>query len=157
MIKDLKVTYRGIVKTGEIHYYSPTQRRAQLALCEGMEVIETIEEIFDPNTQDQYGFYHGGIIRNGCMQHEQFGGWDEIDIEELFEKMFLMEKKLKQLNGETVEIIHIQDVKKLGKRKMAAYLEKILNFLATLDIHIQEPGEYIISKYRATKDDQEHV
>lgn len=143
--------HRGIVENGEIKYFSPSLRKQDLLLFEGQGVTVITELDIEPNSSSQYGFYHAGIIRDSCMKHEDFGGWTESEIDKFFKKMFLTIKIVKELQGELYELDYELKIEKLGMKKMAIFLQKVIDYLISKNIPVRDPDLYLKRKYRGIR------
>lgn len=143
-----QVKHKFTVKGGKRNYLKPTQQAAAMAAMEGKGVFyEVYEPEFEPTTTDQHGYYRGGIIRTVCMQTELFGGWKEDDIHEYFASEFLSNKRMKRLNNWDIEITKVESTANLGKRKMAEFITKVIDWLAQTGIEVPPPEDFILKKY----------
>lgn len=143
--------HKGIVKDGEVVFYSPTLRKQELAVFENQEVIEIIEATIAENTSSQYGYYFAGIIRDSCMKHESFGGWSEREIDDFLREKFLTVITYKNFAGMLVKVVSIKKIEKLGAKRMAKYVEEVIAFLTQEGIPVKDPGNYLNRKYRSIK------
>lgn len=156
MSQEPTIRYYGTVKNGVRQYFKNNLHQRQLALLEGKEFEETLQERFVDTTPDQQGFYRAGIIRHACMESEDFGGWSEKEISEWFESMFLIFTKNKIIKRKGQEQPTVLVVKKstanIGKKRMSEFIENVLHYLAEQhDIHPLSPDDYFAGKYQTKK------
>ena len=65
-----RIKFYGKIKNGTKHYYKPSLHNARIQELEGQEFEEILEPVHVDVSQDQHGYYRGGIIRSACMKHE---------------------------------------------------------------------------------------
>lgn len=148
MSSEAILKHRWVIKNGVRHYMKPVLLQQRLLQLEGKSGYDVIEEAFDPNTRDQYGYYFGGIIRATCMQTEQFSAMEEDEIDAFFRDKFLTYQKAVTFKGQPVIVTRRIDIKELGKRKMAEYITKVIAYLATEEnIIVPEPSDFILKRY----------
>ena len=143
------VRHKASVRKGKISFRKPIVNQNNIERLEGKDIYVMYEEVYDPKTTDQLGYYFGGIIRATCMETELFGGWEFNDIDREFRTMFLTFTKYKELgNGEKVPIIYVDELRDLSKTRMSKFTENVLNWLAIHEIYPLEPEEYKLGKYK---------
>jgi len=138
-----------------LQFYKPTPFLNDLSQYVESNVYVMIEAEINSKSLNQLGFYNGGIIRDSCMQSEQFGGWEHLEIASFFEDMFLSESLVqirKTPNGDIPEQIHVRRrVSGLNEKEMSEFIEKVIRWLAMEDIPVRDPDLYVMNKYRTVK------
>ena len=86
------------------------------------------------------------------MSSESFGGWEERDVQNLFEDMFLSywyEKEVR-FDGKIFkkQIYHKESFRGMDKESMKIVIDKIIRFLAEQNIIVKTPEEYYYGKYK---------
>ncbi len=116
----------------------------------GKEFEIVIRERFYPVTKDQHAFYRGGIIPT-CMETEAFAGMTKDEIHEVFQAKFLSYEKQVSYRKKGAVRKKVQtftlSTAQLSTKEMNTFIENVLDFLATLDIHPLTPEEYENKKY----------
>ncbi len=146
------VRFYGKVVDGERKYYRPQQHRALIQSLEGKEFEEKLQAKFEDESDEQHGYYRGGIVRATCMQTELFGGWTEKAIHKHFASLFLkyvQRNELHKKDGtvEVVEDVVIESTGSLGKKRMSEFIDKVLHYLAEQEIYPLTPQEYYYGRY----------
>jgi hypothetical protein len=154
MSTEPKIRFYGTVVNGVRMYYRSQLHNSRLKQLEGKVFEETLEIKYEEKTDDQRGYYFGGIIRATCMETEAFEGWTFDEIRNELEGRYLSyatTKTIKKLDGQeiTTEVKGRDSIADLSKKKMSEFINNVLNFLATLEIYPLSPEEYLTGKYQS--------
>lgn len=115
----------------------------------GKEVVITVEEKNGKPSDDQYGYYHAGILAT-ALKTELFGGWTKDDLDEFLSNKFLGDRKIRTINGVQVEIKHTPSKATISKRRMSLFIENVLSFMSEHGIKIPEPQYVSTKRYAET-------
>ena len=120
---------------------------------EGRDFELQIKEKFRKVTNDQYGFYFGGILAT-CYESEMFSGFDRHDEihDQYFSPKFLSYKVIREVAGKKYEIRRETPLSKLTVPEMTVFIEKVLAECAQLGIEVLSPQEYNTEQYKTTKE-----
>ncbi len=143
------IKFFGRIVQGQLRYYKPTERAQYIASMEGIEFEEIIQPKHVPVSEDQYGYYFGGIIGT-CLQTETFGGWHKNEIDEYFCSKYLSYTKVIIVNGMPKQQTITPSKTRISRKKMAEFIDYVLNELATMGIFPPAPEEFITNKYKTT-------
>jgi hypothetical protein len=146
MATTIVLKHYGKVSNGMANLYRKDIYEQIMKELDGKEFELTIKERSKKISQRAHGFYRKGIIGT-CMKDEQFGGWDKDHIHEFFARKFLSyQEEEKQLTdaGETrfVWVNKIQSLSSLNSKEMTEFCDKVINWLATINIIILPPENY---------------
>jgi hypothetical protein len=151
----IKLYHFGRVVNGVKKYYDTNLQQGQLALLEGKEFQEYIEEKLYKPTTDQHGYYRAGIIGE-CLESETYGGWSRDEIDDFFCDMFLcynVVKTYRKKSGpEITKQVRIKvSTGDISKKEMQEFIDKVIDYLLIEDnIKIKSPEEYYYGKYQST-------
>lgn len=115
----------------------------ELKQLEGKEVEMLIREKKERKSSSQLALYFGVIIKKYCMPDEQFGGWDEWDIDQYFR--WELTKHNKTVKDQT--FLAVDDIRTYTKEQMTIFIEGVLNILAEMNIYIDDPEQFKLNKY----------
>lgn len=150
-MSEIKRKFFGRIKNGVKHYYKPIEYQNLINSLENKEFEETISERFVQTTTDQHAFYRGAIIKT-CLETELFGGWTDDEIHDYFRGLYLSRTLLFTFpNGKREEIKVLESTASISKKKMAQFIDSVINWLAQQNIYIQSPEEYVLTKYSTKK------
>lgn len=138
-----------------LHFYKPKTFANCLSNHIERDVYVIIEDQVADKSISQLGFYNAGIIRDSCMNSEQFGGWEHFEIANFFEDMFLTEiiyKDRDTLTGKITEEVKVRlRVSMLNEKSMSEFIEKVIRWLANEGIPVKDPELYVMNKYRTVR------
>jgi len=117
---------------------------------EGKKGYAQFVEVKEGNTVDQYGYYFAGIIREACMTSNAFAGNTEYEVH----CALMMETGHSHTStfehpkhGRIIYEVP-QDIKKFGKKKMAAYVDQVIALLnSEYQIHPMPSKYFKDNKY----------
>lgn len=121
----------------------------QLGVLEGQEFELVIKKRHRKITNDQYGFYYGGILTS-CFESELFSNFDKsADVHLYFEDRFLTYKTMIIVGDTKKEVIRTKSLSSLTKVEMSEFIERVLaHCRADLGITILDPEQYYIELYK---------
>lgn len=137
----------GKVENGKLLLNDISLYNKNLNRFEGMEVELTIQEKFEDATNDQHAYYRGAILPT-ALQHPDFAGWTKKSLHKFLTGMFLGEIVQRKVNGKGYEIPVVESTANISKRRMAEFIEEVLQFLSQMDIYIEDPEKYKLTKYK---------
>ncbi len=143
----------GRINKGKKVYHNPKLHQETVDLLEGCEFEETIKERHKKVSEDAFGYYYGGVIGE-ALKYEIFSGWSKDDIDDFFSGMFLTYTKtlcLKHDDGsESFTTIKKVESKASGfsSKKMKAFTERVIQWLAENGIIVRSSEDYILNKYK---------
>ena len=153
-----ELRFKACVKPGSdgkplMVFYKPAAFRNELFHYLEKDVWINIEPVVLDKTINQLGFYRAGIIRDACMNSEYFVGWQEEEIADYLEDMFLteptsMEIHLSDGNTQFVMFNRRGRVSSLNIDQMNKFIESCIRYLAQEGIPVKDPEDYIVGKYR---------
>jgi hypothetical protein len=146
-----KIRHLGIIKNGNFKPYKPELFENNLQQYEGKPVYIVFQEYLPDKTQDQLGYYYGGIITGTCMQTEIFGGWTKEEIDNFFQSMFLQETVYKEVAGEVRDFTIRRRISSLSKKDLSVYIQQVIQWLSLEDIIVLDSELYIAKKYKPVK------
>lgn len=151
---------------------SPGQARAAmtgtlLPACEGMftrgakRVKVTAEEIEDPRSEEQQGYYWGVVLRDVSEGVAVGGQRYTNDAWHEYGKRTFLPRKTKKVRvaGRTRPVVTtvIASTNDLSVRQMGEYLEKWIAFAAEHGVQVSEPLPPHLRPQRRVKKQQEHI
>lgn len=138
--------------SGRKVYHNKALYYQQIALLEGKEFEEVIKVRHRKVTDDQYGFYFGGVLTT-CFETELFSAFDKAaDIHIYFQDKFLSYKTVVIVGDEKKEIIRHRSLTELNKQEMSDFINKVIHHCREdLNIIILSPEEYYTENYRTIK------
>lgn len=121
----------------------------QLQALEGKEYELVIKERFRKASNDQFGFYFGGILTS-CFESEFFSHLDKPqDVHDLyFGPKFLTYKVIKVIGGKQVEVVKERSLSSLSKIDLADLIDRAIADCEMNGIRILSPHEYQLTQYR---------
>lgn len=137
----------GVIKNGVKKYYQPEIYRANILELEGQEFEEIIKKKHKQRSDDQAGFYRGGICRV-CVQYEMFAHMEVEDVHEFFANKFLSYNKHLQVGDETFLLKKTISTTDLSKEEMGLYIDKVIHWCAEHGIEINDSEQYELGKYK---------
>lgn len=145
----LTIRHYGRVKNGHKEYYNVDLYRSQLQALEGREFIEEIKERHIKPSNDQHGYYRGGILIT-CHKSEMFSHFDRKDDihDDYFAPKFLGYVKIVTVGGKTQEQFKIRSLADLDKEEMTEFISRVLADAAENGIGVPGPEEYYTKYYQ---------
>ncbi len=137
----------GQVSNGMVKFYQVDLYKANLKELEGQEIEVTIKKRHKQRSDDQAGFYRGGICRV-CIQYEMFSHMEVEDVHEFFANKFLSYNKHLQVGQETFLLKKTISTTSLSKEEMKEYIDKCIHWCAEHGIEIKDPEQYEAGKYK---------
>lgn len=144
---EVKIKLKGIVTNGKRVYDRPEIKQAILAELEGKRFEEIIQKEHVDKTGKQLAYYFGGIIAGTLMKMEMFKGQTKTEIDLDLKRLLRPYQKVFKENGKLIIKEMYDDIAEYNIDEMSLFLEDVLNFLASHDIHPLSPEEYNLKKY----------
>jgi hypothetical protein len=138
---------RGYVHNGKRVYDHPDIQKMVLDELEGKRFEELIKKEHVSKSSKQLGYYFGGIIAATCMKAEKFGGWTRDEIDDFLREILRPYKVVRSVNGKMTVEDKTDSLADYSVEEMSLFLEDVLNFLATEDIHPLSSEDYNLKKY----------
>lgn len=129
----------GVIKNGKFTPFTPSIYKDALQSYENKIVDLYITEHEEPRTPSQLGFYYGVIIRKVCMNTEKFSGWEEPEIDKFFKSLYLVTRDWRVIGGRKYEVVSTESLSSISKKRLSAFIEKVVAWLATEDIIVPDP------------------
>lgn len=141
------IRHYGRVEKGIKIYFNPDLYRDQLASLEGKDFCEVIKQKHKKPSNNQYGFYRGGILPT-CYQTEMFNHLDNKDSihEDYFAPKFLGFSKMVEVGGKKYEFWKVRSLADLTEKEMSEFITRVLAECDLNGIEIPSPEQYY-SKY----------
>lgn len=144
-----KVTLRhyGKITNGKKEYFNPALHKQQLDALEGQEFEEVIKKRFRKVSEDQFGFYFGGILST-MIQDDAFIHFNKVDDihADVIAPAFLSYTKIVRVGKDNFEVKHIRSLSSLSKDEMREFIDKVIAWLLMeFNIQILSPEQYYLS------------
>lgn len=144
----IQIKHSGKVVNGVKIYDNPLLYRQQLQELEGKEFIEIIKEKTRKPSNNQYGFYRGGILPT-CHSSEMFSHFDTKDDihSNYFAPKFLSYMVNVKVGNESYEIKKVRSLSEISEKEFSVFIERVIADCADNGIHILLPEEYYNKHY----------
>jgi hypothetical protein len=138
---------RAVIKDGALHYFKPQDLSDRLKDMEGKQVVVRIEEVGDDVTANQRAYYFA-TNRYLIKEVEQFGGWDEDELDEFARYEILTSFFSKRCGDKEYNIATKPSIRDLDKDQMKDFISKWLDWLSfNHGIYVPTVEEILLSKY----------
>lgn len=138
MSETITMWQNGFVKGFKLTPYDPNLYANILSQFENKQVQFCIREVPKKPSAELHGYYRGIIIPT-ALNDEQFRGWRPDDLHKHFKGLFLKEVKELQMGTATVLIVDIESTGSISKKRMAKFLDDVIQYLAEKGITVPEP------------------
>ena len=144
-----QIKHYGKVRNGKISFHNEQLWEQQRWALEGKEFELIIKQRHRPVSNDQYGYYYGGILTT-CFNSEIFSAFDKsADIHIYFEDKFLSYKTMLAVGNNKKEIVRHRSLTSLNKTEMSEFIDRVLIHCRTdLQIEVLAPDQYYLSLYK---------
>lgn len=138
-----KIIHCGNVRNGKLFFDLPKLWQHNVDKLDGKRFEIIIDKEWERPSKSQYGYYYAGIIRATCMKTTLFEGYSEDEIHETLLHLVRSQKKIlvKKDGSEEITIVKA-NFRRYSRDEMATYINDVLNWLATEDIHPLAPERY---------------
>lgn len=145
------IRHFGRVHGRQMRFSEPSRLKFEKALeaieASGGDFELMIQPCSAPVTEDQHAYYRA-FVRNTLVGCEIFSDWDENRIHEFFTSRYLSYSKIEIVRGREYVVKHIESTANIGKKRMAAYIDSVINWCAEEGITIGSPEDYHNGKYK---------
>lgn len=137
---------------GRLSFHNKALWYQQLGALESKEYELVIKERKKKVTNDQYGYYFGGVLTT-CFETELFSAFDKAaDVHIYFEDKFLSYKTMVIIGDVKKEIVRHRSLSELSKQEMSEYIDRcIMHCRNDLQINILSPDEYHTENYNTIR------
>ena len=142
-----QIYHTGRVRNGKTIFDNVELYQQNLLELEGKEFSLIIKEKHKKPSNNQYGYYRGGILPV-CYESEHFINMDKKDDihEYYFAPKFLSYKKLVVIGGQTKEVSRVRSLADLSNKEMSEFIERVISDCYELGIEVM-PAESFYNKY----------
>lgn len=141
------IFHTGRVKNGKLLFDVVDFYNQEILALEGKNFVLTIKEKHKKPSNNQFGYYRGGILPV-CYESEQFKHMDKKDDihEYYFAPKFLSYKKEITVNGVLQTATRTRSLSELTSQEMSEFIERVLADCAEMGISVP-PAESFYNKY----------
>jgi hypothetical protein len=148
-----QIKHYGKVVNGKLKFINEPLWFQQTSLLEGREFELIIKERHKKPTNDQYGYYFGGVLTT-CHSTEMFSHFNKPqDIhDDFFGPMFLSYKTMvvieKKGSTERYEVTKQKRLSDLNRKDMGEFVDKVIAWCETEGITILSPESYYTENFK---------
>lgn len=147
------IRYFGRVQGKQMRFNDQNRLKFEKALeaieASGGDFELMIRPCSAPTTEDQHAYYRS-FIRNTLVGCEIFSDWDENRIHDFFASRYLRYSKIEIVKDREHLVWHVESTANIGKKRMAQYIDSVINWCAQEGITIGSPEDYHNGKYKTT-------
>lgn len=100
-----------------------------------------------PVAADQQAYYRS-FVRHTLVGCEIFSDWNENRIHKFFASRYLRYNKIEVVGGIEHVVWNVESTANIGKKRMAEFIESVIQWCAEENIIIGTPEDYHSGKYK---------